>query len=296
MNEYLINQIKQNGLNEIKKLKQTQSSIYSELEFNNRHLNNIIKSKDELIENFQQENQEALDSSKKKLKIVFALLELAIIFFLTYKLAYKDLDLFTQIPETFRPGIIAFYVLSFFLFFDFKWCSSLSSLFLGLIFFSFIISFISIEKILIQLIILAIFEALIFFIKRLRFTPIWGLLSLFVVKILLNYTRSLLILLLPLAMILLSIIFFNKIKKLSFYFKKIIGFFIFLNFKTVFNLIFNLELSFNFTLLSNLDNIFYFPKELMEFNWLNLIMLSLLIIINIVEFTLEKSMEKVNSL
>ena len=135
MNEYLINRIKQNGINEIKNLKQTQNSIYSDIEFTDQHLNNILKSADKLTEKFYQENQGALDSSKRTLKIVFALLELTVIFYLSYNLNSKELDLFLQVPFTFRPGIIIFYILSTFLFFDFKWCSSLSSLFLGLLFF-----------------------------------------------------------------------------------------------------------------------------------------------------------------
>jgi len=296
MNEYLINRIKQNGINEINKLKQTQNSIYSEIEFTNQRLNNIIKSSDKLTEDFQQENKEALGSSKRTLKIVFALLELTVIFFLTYRFNVKELDLLLQIPFTLRLGIFIFYVISVFLFFDFKWCSSLSSLFLGLLFFSFFISFFNIENIIIQLIILTISEALIFFIKRLRFTPIWGLFSLFALKVLLNYTSSLVILLLPLSMIVLSIVLFNKIEIISLYLKKIIGLFLFFNFKTVFSLIINLEMGFNFSLLSTIDNIFYLPQELINFNWLNLIMLTLLIVINIIKFILEKKMEKINSL
>ena len=96
-------------------------------------------------------------------------------------------------------------------------------------------------------------------------------------------------------MIVLSIVLFNKIETFSLYLRKIIGLFLFINFKTVLSLIIYLEMDFNFALLSTLDDIFYFPQELKNFNWSNLIMFSLLIMINIIKFILEKKMEKINT-
>ncbi|MFA7108615.1 MAG: hypothetical protein WC162_05685 [Sphaerochaetaceae bacterium] len=295
MNEFLIYNIKQKGLNEINRLKQTQRNIYSEISNNDYNLNKISKEINEIREDYHKENG-AFVSTRNRVKIIFSLVELALIIFLTYRIAPKEIGLLLQIPPIYSLGIILFYVLAIFLFLDFTWCSTISSLFLGLILFSYIVSFLTFDNSLFQILILIGFEVLIYFVKRFRFTPIWGLVGLFMVKILLNFTYSYIILSIPLVLIILSVIFFKKIKNLSFYLKKLIGFLFFLNFKTVFDIIFNFELDFNFTLLTKLDDIFYFPLELIKFNWVNLTILVLILIINIIEKILERNLEKVNIL
>ncbi|MDD4354191.1 MAG: hypothetical protein PHN56_07100 [Candidatus Nanoarchaeia archaeon] len=295
MNEFLIYNIKQKGLNEINRLKQTQRNIYSEISNNDYNINKISKEIKEIREDYHKEN-EAFVSTRNRVKIIFSLVELALIIFLTYRIAPKEIGLLLQIPPIYSLGIILFYVLAIFLFLDFTWCSTISSLFLGLILFSYIVSFLTFDNSLFQILILIGFEVLIYFVKRFRFTPIWGLVGLFMVKILLNFTYSYIILSIPLVLIILSVIFFKKIKNLSFYLKKLIGFLFFLNFKTVFDIIFNFELDFNFTLLTKLDDIFYFPLELIKYNWVNLTILVLILIINIIEKILERNLEKVNIL
>ena len=295
MNEFLIYNIKQKGLNEINRLKQTQRNIYSEISNNDYNLNKISKEINEIREDYHKENG-AFVSTRNRVKIIFSLVELALIIFLTYRIAPKEIGLLLQIPPIYSLGIILFYVLAIFLFLDFTWCSTISSLFLGLILFSYIVSFLTFDNSLFQILILIGFEVLIYFVKRFRFTPIWGLVGLFMVKILLNFTYSYIILSIPLVLIILSVIFFKKIKNLSFYLKKLIGFLFFLNFKTVFDIIFNFELDFNFTLLTKLDDIFYFPLELIKYNWVNLTILVLILIINIIEKILERNLEKVNIL